>query len=101
MSQSTEPLPFEMPPTDPSDPRYESHRAMLRQAQQNWKFLIEHEAEIFEHHPDDIAVVYGGNRVHYCEDAEAVVDFLETLDETQRPAAHLCTSMSSDVAWAL
>ncbi len=101
MGRATEPLPYEQPPSDPADPGYESHRAMLRESQRNWEYFVAHEAQIFEHHLDDIAIVYSGGKVQYCADSESVVEFLETLDDVQRPAAHLCTPLSSDLAWAL
>ena len=101
MSSSTEPLPFEPPPTASSDPRYEEHRAMLRESQRNFEYYVAHEAEIFECHSDDIAVIYDSGSVHYCADEDAVVGFLDTLTERQRSAALPCTALLSQGAWAL
>lgn len=101
MSQSTDSLPYEPPPTDPADPRYEGHRAMLRESELNFEYYIEHEAEMFDQHPDEIAIVYDGGKVQYCSDEAAVEDFLDRLDNHQRSAALLCTALLSQGAWAL
>lgn len=101
MGQSTDSLPYEPPPSDSSDPRYENHQAMLRESQRNWDFYVAHELEIFEDHPNDIAIVYGGGNVKYCSDSQAVGEFLDSLEEPHRSAVLLSTNMSADVAWAL
>ena len=101
MSQPAQSLPYELPPDNPSDPRYERHQAMLRESQRNFEYYIAHETEIFERHSDEIAVVYDGDKVHYCSDEDAVVEFLDALTEHQRSAALPCTALLSQGAWAL
>ena len=101
MNHPPDTQPFEPPPTDASDPRFAEHQAMLKESQENWRYFIEHESEMFQQHPDSIAVVYSGNQVRYCDDSQALVSFLETLDPVRRDAAQLCTPMSADAAWVL
>ena len=101
MPDSHGPLPYDYPELEPGDPGFEERRAINRAGQQNFEFYLEHEAEIFEHHRDDIAIVYDGGRVAYCADTESAADFLRSLTEAQRSAAQLCTYLPSDVAWAL
>ena len=74
---------------------------MLRESERNFEYYISHETEIFEAHPDDIAIVYDGGKVHYCSDEDAVEVFLDTLSDPQRAAALLCTALLSQGAWAL
>ncbi|MYG91046.1 MAG: hypothetical protein F4188_06300 [Chloroflexi bacterium] len=101
MAQPTDSLPYVPPPTDPSDPHYEEHQTMLRESQRNWEYFEAHELEIFEDHPNEIAIVYGGGNVQYCAASHAVGEFLASLEEPHRSAVVFCTNMSADVAWAL
>ena len=74
---------------------------MLRESEVNFEYYIAHEAEIFDRHPDDIAIVYDGGKVQYCSDESAVDAFLDGLNDRQRSAALLCTALLSQGAWAL
>lgn len=101
MPEIRDPLPYDFPELRPEDPGYLERQAINRASQENFQYWLEHEAEIFEGHDDDIAIIYDGGQVQHCSDPHEAAEFLKSLTHEQRSAAHMSTYLPSDVAWAL
>lgn len=101
MADTQDPLPYDFPELRPGDPGYQERLTINRASQENFLYWLKHEAEIFENHGDDIAIIYGGGQLQYCSDPHEAADFLKSLTHAQRSAAHISTYLPADVAWAL